>query len=116
VSENERVLAAAAAMERRDLADLGRLLGESHRSLRDDFEVSCDELDLMVRLASGIEGVFGARMTGGGFGGCTVNLVAPDCVDRFCRVITEAYQRATSLTPEVYVCRAADGAGPLGAD
>ena len=115
VSENERVLAAAAALERADLANFGRLLGESHRSLRDDFEVSCDELDLMVRLASGIEGVFGARMTGGGFGGCTVNLVRADCVDPFCRVITGAYQRATSLTPEIYVCRASEGAGPAGA-
>jgi len=111
VSENQRVLEAAAALDRRDLATFGRLLGESHRSLRDDFEVSCDELDLMVRLAAGVEGVFGARMTGGGFGGCTVNLVRTDCVDSFSRLITDGYRRATSLTPEIYVCRAADGAG-----
>lgn len=113
VSENRRVLEAAAALDRQDLATFGRLLGESHYSLRDDFEVSCDELDLMVRLATGIEGVIGARMTGGGFGGCTVNLVRSDCVDAFRRVITDGYRRATSLTPEIYVCRAADGAGPV---
>jgi galactokinase len=111
VSENQRVLEAAAALDRRDLGTFGRLLGESHRSLRDDFEVSCDELDLMVHLAAGVEGVFGARMTGGGFGGCTVNLVRTDCVDSFGRLITDGYRRATSLTPEIYVCRAADGAG-----
>ena len=113
VSENLRVLEAAAALDRRDLATFGRLLGESHCSLRDDFEVSCDELDLMVRLAAGVEGVFGARMTGGGFGGCTVNLVRTDCVDSFGRLVTDGYRRATSLTPEIYVCRAADGAGPV---
>ena len=113
VSENQRVLEAAAALDRRDLEIFGRLLGESHRSLRDDFEVSCDELDLMVRLAAGAEGVFGARMTGGGFGGCTVNLVRTDCVEAFSRLMIDEYRRATSLTPEVYVCRAADGAGPV---
>jgi galactokinase len=113
VSENLRVLEAAAALDRRDLATFGRLLGESHCSLRDDFEVSCDELDLMVRLAAGVEGVFGARMTGGGFGGCTVNLVRTECVDDFGRLIKDGYRRATSLTPEIYVCRAADGAGPV---
>jgi galactokinase len=95
------------------LTAVGRLLGASHLSLRDDFAVSCDELDLMVRIAAGVEGVFGARMTGGGFGGCTVNLVRSGCVETFREVVTNEYRRATSLAPEVYVCRAADGAGAI---
>jgi galactokinase len=113
VSENARVQAAAVLMDHGDLEGMGRLLGESHRSLRDDFEVSCDELDVMVRLAGEVEGVFGARMTGGGFGGCTVNLVRPDRIAKFRTKVAEGYRRATGLNPEIYVCNAADGAGPL---
>jgi galactokinase len=111
VTENARVLAAAAALERADLAGFGRLLGESHRSLRDDFQVSCDELDLMVRLAGETGGVFGARMTGGGFGGCTVNLVLAERVEEFRRSIATGYRKTTGLTPEIHVCGTADGAG-----
>jgi galactokinase len=110
VSENERVLASAAALERSDLRVFGSLMNDSHRSLRDDFEVSCAELDLMVELARGVEGVHGARMTGGGFGGCTVNLVARDQVDRFERVVAPGYEKATGLRPEIYVCQAVKGA------
>lgn len=110
VSENERVLASAAALERSDLRAFGSLMNDSHRSLRDDFEVSCTELDLMVELARGVEGVYGSRMTGGGFGGCTVNLVARDQVDRFKRVVAPGYERATGLRPEIYVCQAVKGA------
>jgi galactokinase len=113
VSENDRVVAAAAALRSRDLATVGRLMGESHRSLRDDYEVSCDELDLMVRLAEDLDGVYGARMTGGGFGGCTVNLVRADAVPRFAAVIAERYAQATGHRPEVYVCAAAAGAGAV---
>jgi galactokinase len=87
---------------------------DSHRSLRDDYEVSCDELDLMVRLAEPIDGVYGARMTGGGFGGCTVNLVRTDAVARFRSLITEAYTEATGRQPQIYVCETADGASPVG--
>lgn len=83
VSENQRVLDAAAALERGDLSDFGRLMVESHESLRVDYEVSCNELDLMVNKARQQPGVFGARMTGGGFGGCTVNLVRAEHVDSF---------------------------------
>jgi galactokinase len=75
VSENARVIEGAAALQGEDMETFGTLMRESHRSLRDDFEVSCEELDLMVALANKSGGVFGARMTGGGFGGCTVNLV-----------------------------------------
>ena len=111
VTENDRVLAAAVALEQGDLPAFGRLLGESHRSLRDDFEVSCDELDLMVRLAGECAGVYGARMTGGGFGGCTVNLVDADRVDEFRRSIVAGYKKLTGLTPEIHVCSTAGGAG-----
>jgi galactokinase len=110
VSENERVVAAASALEGADLAGFGALMRESHRSLRDDYEVSCDELDLMVRLADSIDGVYGARMTGGGFGGCTVNLVRTDRVQPFCAQLAADYARATGRRPEIYVCEAADGA------
>jgi galactokinase len=111
VTENERVIAAASALEGADLTVFGRLMRESHRSLRDDYEVSCDELDLMVRLAESIDGVYGARMTGGGFGGCTVNLVHTDRVSQFRSQLAVDYARATGHRPEIYVCEAADGAG-----
>jgi len=91
----------------------GKLMLASHDSLRDDYEVSCDELDIMVSLAARIEGVLGARMTGGGFGGCTVNLVHDDSVARFKKEIAAAYQSATGITPQIYLCDAADGAGRL---
>lgn len=116
VSENERVLASAAALERHDLRDFGTLMNESHRSLRDDFEVSCAELDLMVELARGVEGVYGARMTGGGFGGCTVNLVARDQIEQFKLVVGPGYEKATGLKPEIYVCAAVNGAEEIALD
>jgi galactokinase len=81
--------------------------------MRDDFEISCAELDLMVRLAESLDGVYGARMTGGGFGGCTVNLVRSDQVLEFQASIAASYSAATGHVPEIYVCDAADGAGPL---
>ena len=110
ISENARVVKAATALERSDLSDFGRLMDESHRSLRDDYEVSCDELDVMVKLARTVPGVFGARMMGGGFGGCTINLVASEGVGEFKRTVAEGYQEATGLAPEIYICNAADGA------
>jgi galactokinase len=113
VTENERVIAAALALEAADLDGFGRLMRESHRSLRDDYEVSCDELDLMVRLAESIDGVYGARMTGGGFGGCTVNFVRTAKVEQFRAQLAEGYARATGHRAEIYVCEAADGAAPV---
>ncbi|HZS08830.1 MAG TPA: galactokinase [Blastocatellia bacterium] len=110
VSENARVPAAATALERGDLAAFGQLMGESHRSLRDDYEVSCNELDLMVELAGEVEGVYGARMTGGGFGGCTINLVSAGSVAQFKRTVAERYRQKTGRKPEIYVCTAAEGA------
>jgi galactokinase len=115
ISENARVIQAASALERNDLEAFGELMAESHRSLRDDYEVSCAELDTMVDLASQVEGVYGARMTGGGFGGCTINLVEADCVADFKRVVSQRYERATGLLPQIYVCSTADGAREIAA-
>jgi galactokinase len=108
-TENARVIEAAAALERGDLGAFGLLMRESHRSLREDYEVSCAELDLMVDLARKAEGAFGARMTGGGFGGCTINLVRDDAVAEFKRTVADGYEKATEIKPEIYVCAAASG-------
>ncbi len=102
VTENARTLAAAQALEAGDLALVGRLMNASHASLRDDYEVSCAEADLMVDLSQKIEGVFGARMTGGGFGGSTVALVETGAAKSFMAAIGEAYRMATGLTPHVF--------------
>jgi galactokinase len=110
ITENARVLLAADALERGDLEEFGRLMGESHRSLRDDYEVSAKELDVMVGLGEKEAGVYGARMTGGGFGGCTINLVAVEHVEEFKRDVGREYERITGLKPEIYVSSAADGA------
>ena len=112
ITENARVERAAAMLEKNDLKGFGALMAQSHMSLRDDYEVSCRELDAMVDIARQQPGIYGARMTGGGFGGCTVNLVAADDAERFRRNVATAYQRAVGLVPEIYISPAADGAGP----
>ncbi len=109
ITENARVVAAATALARGDLLVFGKLMAESHRSLRDDYEVSCRELDTMVAIGAQIEGVYGARMTGGGFGGCTINLVAADSVAVFTRTVARDYEQSTGITPEIYSCSTADG-------
>ncbi len=113
LQENSRVLQAADALRSGDMDLLGRLMESSHASLRDDFEVSCEELDLMVRLAGENSGVHGARMTGGGFGGCTINVVQETYVEEFRAKVATGYERATGRLPEIYVSSAADGAGRL---
>jgi galactokinase len=113
ISENTRVLRAGEALEHGDLQAFGKLMLESHRSLRDDFEVSCAELDLMVELAGKVEGVYGTRMTGGGFGGCTVALVQAGCAEAFRRTVQEEYHRSTGRKPEIYICSAADAVGRI---
>ena len=110
ITENARVLSAGDALEKGNLERFGQLMAESHRSLRDDYEVSCKELDLMVEIAQEVEGVYGARMTGGGFGGSTVNLVADTHVEEFNERVSQEYESATSLKPEIYICKAANGA------
>jgi galactokinase len=113
ISENERVGRAARALESGETGVLGELMAESHRSLRDDYQVSCRELDIMVEIAKDQAGVFGARMTGGGFGGCTINLVEAAQAEKFRAKVSEEYQAATGMQPDVYVCEAAQGAEPV---
>jgi len=110
VTENARTLRATEALTAGDLEEMGRLMYLSHQSLRDDYEVSCLELDLMVKIASRIAGVKGARMTGGGFGGCTVNLVARASLSEFQKWVANEYKRATELEPFIYVVEASNGA------
>ena len=110
ISENERVLDSVAALKRGDVEKSGRLMNASHDSLRDDYEVSCRELDVMVNLAREVDGVFGSRMTGAGFGGCTVSLVADSEVPRFQEYVGPRYREMTGLEATFYVCRASDGA------
>jgi galactokinase len=112
VLENQRVVDGAKFLAAGDLSGFGRLMGESHRSLRDLYEVSCRELDIMVAAADGLPGCWGGRMTGGGFGGCTVNLVNAGDAPTFAKQIAERYERETKTCPEVYICETADGAGP----
>ena len=92
---------------------MGELFVASHRSLQHDYEVSCEELDFLVDTALGLPGVYGARMTGGGFGGCTVNLVRPESVAEFSARITGAYKARFGITPSVYPCRPSAGAGEV---
>lgn len=113
VTENVRVTAVAAALENNDLVALGPLLAASHASLRDDYKVSCPELDLMVELAQHQPGLLGARMTGGGFGGCTINLVERDADESFCTAIAEGYASQTGIFPEIYICQPAAGASEI---
>jgi galactokinase len=110
VTENQRVLAAAKALQSGDADRFGHLMYRSHASLRDDYQVSCRELDLLVDLASSSPGVYGARMTGGGFGGCTVNLIRADAAASFKEHIAQAYGEATDIVPEIYICEPAQGA------
>ena len=110
IQENERVQASVEALQAEDYARFGQLMAESHEGLRDDYEVSCPELDLMVEIASDIDGVLGARMTGAGFGGCTVNLVREDAIDSLKEAVLAEYPAKTGIQPEIYVCQVADGA------
>jgi len=113
VTENARVLESVAALKAGDLDRFGRLMNESHESLRHDYEVSSPELDALVEEAHAVEGVLGSRMTGAGFGGCTVSLVAEEAVDRFQREVGRRYWARTGLQPLFYVCTAAQGAARL---
>jgi len=111
VRENQRTLDTSLALAQEDLARVGRSMRESHNSLRDLYEVSCRELDTMVEAAEGLPGFLGGRMTGGGFGGCTVNLVREESAEDFAKQIAGRYRQATGIDPQVYLCTAEDGAG-----
>jgi galactokinase len=109
ISENSRVQVAVMALRAGGLKTVGQALRDSHASLRDDYEVSCAELDTMVDIANAQSGCYGARMTGGGFGGCAVALVDNDAVNAFVAAVAPAYAEKTGLTPHLYVCQAAAG-------
>ena len=109
IGENERVLATVEALRKGALADVGRCMADSHRSLRDDYEVSCRELDVLVDVAGGLAGTIATRMTGGGFGGCTINLVELAAVENFKQKVLAAYKAATQIHAEIYVSSAGAG-------
>lgn len=111
VSENLRVRVTVMALRGNALKTVGQALRESHASLRDDYEVSCSELDAIVDIANTQPGCYGARMTGAGFGGCAVALVQNEVVGQFVAAVGPAYTARTSLTPHIYVCQAAEGSG-----
>jgi galactokinase len=113
VSENMRVGLFVGAAERGDLDRMGQLFFESHRSMRHDYEITCDEVDFLVDTAAGIPGCYGARMTGGGFGGCTVNLVAPEAVENFRAAIGARYRERFRIDPPIFRCVPAAGASEV---
>jgi len=110
ITENNRVLTSMETLKNNDFTTFGQLMNESHHSLRDDYEVSCPELDLLVDLALNEEGVLGARMTGAGFGGCTINLAKKAYLEHFIEVISEEYKKKTGIIPEIYVSSPTAGA------
>ncbi|GAC1546436.1 MAG: galactokinase [Herpetosiphon sp.] len=110
VSENARVHDGAAALRAGDLAGFGQLMNASHQSLRDDYAVSSLELNTLVEAAQRVPGTYGSRLTGAGFGGCTVSLVAPTAVESFKHVVTAAYRTEVGYDPDIYVCTASNGA------
>jgi galactokinase len=109
ITENQRTLDGVEALRRGDVAGFGVLMNASHASLRDDYQVSCRELDVMVEAAQAQPGTLGARMTGAGFGGCTVSLVLSEQTPMFVRQVARAYTQSTGVVPDVYVCQAEDG-------
>jgi galactokinase len=113
VSENMRVGLFVGAAERNDLERMGELFLESHRSMQHDYEITCDEVDFLVNVAAGISGCYGARMTGGGFGGCAVNLVAPDAVENFRSAIGTRYWERFRIDPPIFRCVPAAGASEI---
>jgi galactokinase len=114
VTENDRVQQAAEALLNGNLPALGTLMAESHRSMRDDYEVSCAELDTMVEIARAQPGVIGARMTGGGFGGCTINLVHAHAAEAFKHSVATEYEKRTHIRPDIYVVSATEGVHAVG--
>jgi galactokinase len=115
IAENTRTLGFADALRDGDLVQIGRLMASSHCSLRDDYEVSCAELDLMVELAASEADLVGTRMTGGGFGGCTVSLVRRAGAGRFAQAMQRRYEAVTGTRPEAWISRAADGVREIAA-
>jgi galactokinase len=109
ISENERVLRCATALQAGDLATIGHCMAESHLSLKNDYQVSCGELDVMVEIAARLDGVVGSRMTGGGFGGSTINLVRTAAIEEFRQSVAKEYKLATQIAADIYVSKAGQG-------
>ncbi len=113
ITENLRTVAAADALIHNDMRELGRLMADAHRSYSQDFEASCSEADAMVALAQELPGLVGARLTGGGFGGCTVNLVYAQDAESFKETLAQRYAASTGITPQIHICHASGGAHRL---
>jgi galactokinase len=116
ITENTRTVAAAEALIHRDLKELGRLMAEAHVSYSQDFEASCVEADTMVSLAHHQPGLIGARLTGGGFGGCTINLVEQTKAEEFRDGLAASYASETGIIPQIHVCHASAGAHRITGD
>jgi galactokinase len=110
ISENLRTVAAAGALERGELGEVGRLMAEAHWSYSREFGACCAEADTMVELAQDLPGLIGARLTGGGFGGCTINLVRRESAAEFARTLAARYTERTGIRPDLHICNAAGGA------
>jgi galactokinase len=113
ISEDLRTVAASEALLRGDMKELGRLMAEAHASYSGDFDGSCVEADTMVALAQDLPGLIGARLTGGGFGGCTINLVEQSQAPAFAKALGERYAAKTGIVPEIHICHASNGAHKL---
>jgi len=110
ITENDRTTAMASALTKKDWATCGQLMGASHQSMKDDFEITCPEIDCLVEIAQNTPGVIGTRMTGGGFGGCTVSLIDTSQTEHILSAITSRYQSATGIEPAAFVTKPAQGA------
>ena len=113
IKENQRVLAACDDLRQNDLEAFGRRMIQSHEGLRDEYQVSCRELDTLVDAAAGIDGVYGARMMGGGFGGCTINLVREDRVQEFSGAVTDVFRASFNKAPKLYFSKITGGTGTI---
>ena len=113
ISENLRTVAACEALAKGDLVELGRLMAEAHSSYSKDFDGSCPEADAMVALAHDLPGLIGARLTGGGFGGCTINLVEQSEAPDFAEALGRRYATEIGIVPQIHICHASNGAGRL---
>jgi galactokinase len=116
INENERVLSGCDDLRHDDLEAFGRKMVQSHEGLRDEYQVSCPELDTLVDAALGIDGVYGSRMMGGGFGGCTINLVREDRVQEFSGTVTEIFKGSFGKAPKIYLSRITGGTGTVNPD
>jgi galactokinase len=113
ISDSNRVLEGVAALRAGDVLRFGQLMDEAHVSFRDDFAASCDECDLLVELAQKLPGCLGSRLTGGGFGGCTVSLVEAKAADGFAAELKAQYKQRQGVAADIFVCEIADGAGAV---